>query len=103
MQQAIIRDVVSQLCCTFRQAVREEMAIVDICMVFICSIAPFSLRTYTSASRHSDSTPGSRRVPLCVHDYRAFRTVQAVLQTAAATTVGCSHELVGGGNGGNSM
>ena len=35
-----------------------------------------------SASRQSDSTPDSRRVSLCVDDYRAFRTVQAALQTA---------------------
>ena len=54
-----------------------------------------------SASRHSDSTPDIRRVSLCVHDYRAFSTVQAALQTAAAVV--SSHDLVSGGNGGNSM
>ena len=36
----------------------------------------------------------------CVHYYRAFRTVRAALQTAAAVV--SSHELVSGGNGGNS-
>ena len=41
-----------------------------------------------------------RRVPLCVHDYRAFRTVQAALQI---TTVVSSDDLVSRGNGGNSM
>ena len=37
-----------------------------------------------SASRRSDSTPDSRRVPLGARDYRAFRTVPAALQTATA-------------------
>ena len=37
-----------------------------------------------SASLHFDSTSDSRRVLLCVHDYCAFRTVQAALQTVAA-------------------
>ena len=54
-----------------------------------------------SASRHLDSTLDIRRVSLCVHDYRAFRTVQAALQTEAAVV--SNHELVSGGNGGNSM
>ena len=54
-----------------------------------------------SASRHLDSTLDIRRVFLCVYDYRTFRTVQAALQTAAAVV--SSHELVSGGNGGNSM
>ena len=49
-------------------------------------------------SCHSDITPGSRSVPLCVHDYRAFRTVHAALQTA--TAIVSSHELVSCGNGG---
>ena len=52
-----------------------------------------------STSRHSDSTPDSKRVPLCVHDYRAFRTMQAALQTT--TAVVSSHELDSCGNGGN--
>ena len=51
-----------------------------------------------SAGRHSDSTPDGRRVPLSVHDYRAFRTVQAALQTAIAVV--SSHELVSCGTGG---
>ena len=38
------------------------------------------------ASRHSDSTPDSKRVPLCVHDYRAFRTVQTAFHTATAVS-----------------
>ena len=38
---------------------------------------------HVSAGRHSDNTTDSRCVPLCVHDdYRAFRAVQAALQTA---------------------
>ena len=47
-----------------------------------------------SASRHSDSTPDSGRVPLRVHQLpaRVFRTVLAALQTA--TVVVSSHELV---------
>ena len=48
--------------------------------------------------RHSDSTPDSRHVSLCVHDYRAFRTVQAALQTGIAVV--SSHKLVRCGNGG---
>ena len=76
--------------------VREEMAIVDICVVVFGSIALFH---WMSVSRHSESTPDSRRVPLCVHVHRAFRTVQAALQTAAAVV--SSHELVRGGNGGH--
>ena len=35
---------------------------------------------------------------LCVHIYRAFRTVQAALQTATAAV--SSHELISCGNGG---
>ena len=64
-------------------------------MVVFCSIALFSLHVGGS---HSDSTPDRRRVPLCVHDYRAFRTVQAALQTA--TAVVSKHELVSCGTGG---
>ena len=36
------------------------------------------------ASHHSDSTPDSIRVPPCAHDYLVSRTVQVVLQAAAA-------------------
>ena len=54
------------------------------------------------ASSHSDSTLDIRRVSLCVHDYRAFRTVKAARQTAAAVVVS-SHDWVSGGNGGGSM
>ena len=82
MPPAIIRDGVSQLCGTFCQTFWEDMAFVDTCMMgfwFDCSfLTPYP------ASRHSDSTPDSRRVPLCVHDYLAFHTVQAALQTATA-------------------
>ena len=48
-----------------------------------------------SASRHSESTPDRRRIPLCVHDYtdcREFRTVQEALQTATAAV--SSHNFV---------
>ena len=51
-----------------------------------------------SARRRFDGTPDSRRVPLCVHDYRAFRTVQEAFQST--TAVVSSHELVSCGNGG---
>ena len=59
-----------------RQTVREEMAIVHIRVVFPVRLLLFHCM---SASRHSDSTPDIRRVSLCVHDYRAFGTVQAAL------------------------
>ena len=89
----IIRDVVAPC-----QTAREDVAIVDICAVV------FSVRLLffhsMSASRHSDSTPDSRRQPLCVHDERAFRAVQAALQTT--TAILSSHELVSYGSGGNS-
>ena len=39
---------------------------------------------YLDAGRHSDSVPDGRRVPLCVHDNRVFRTVLAALQTGTA-------------------
>lgn len=55
-----------------------------------------------SAGRHTDSTPDGRRVPICVHDYRAFRAVQAALQTETAAVVS-GHELASCGNRGNSM
>ena len=57
------------------------MATVDICVVVSGWTAPFHCMP---ASRLSDSTPESRRAPLCVHDYRAFRTVQAARQAATA-------------------
>ena len=34
------------------------------------------------ASHHHDSTPDSKRLVLCVYDYRGFRTAHAALQTA---------------------
>ena len=37
-----------------------------------------------------DSTPDSRRVPLCVHDYRAFRTVQEA-STPGSVVVELAH------------
>ena len=78
------------------------------------------------AGHHSDSTPDSRCVPIlcttclrvvtltefqtagvflsCVHDYRAFGTVQAVHKTTNNRwqSVVISHELVSCGNRGNS-
>ena len=63
--------VLHRLC----QTVREEVAIVDICVVV--SSSRLLIFHCGSASRHSQSTQDSRRVPLCVHDYRAFRTVMA--------------------------
>ena len=81
------------------QTVREEMAIVDIRVVFFRLDSSF----FTACPRVVTlySTPDIRRVVLCVHNYRAFRTVQAALQTAAAVV--SSPGLVSGGNGGNSM
>ena len=65
MTPAIIRDVVPQLCCTsLSQTVRGDTAIVDICVEAFGSITLFSL--HVRESRHSDSTPDSRRVPLSV-------------------------------------
>ena len=51
----------------------------------------------------SDSTPDSKDVRLCVHDYRAFGMVRAALQTAVAVV--SSHVLLINslGNGGKSM
>ena len=66
------------------------MAIVGSCVVVFGSVARFSLHV---ASRHSDSTPDSRRVPLSVHDYRAFYTVQTAPQKAPAVLVVSSREL----------
>ena len=77
------------MCCAFCQTVREDMTIIDICMVVLGSIVFFH---YTFASRHSDNTPDSRRVPFSVHESRAFRTMQAALRTA--TAVVSSYELV---------
>ena len=92
--------MVSRLCYTFCvKTVREEMAVVDIRVVFMS--VRLLLFHCMSASRHSDSTPDTRRVSLCAHDYHACRTVQAALQGAAAVV--SSHELVSGGNRGNSM
>ena len=73
------------------------MAIVGSCLMVFGSTALFHLM---SSSRHSVSTPGSRRIPLCVNDShcRAFRTVQETLQTA--TAVISSHKLVSWENGG---
>ena len=61
--------------------VREDMAIVDICMVALCWIALFP---FMCASHRSDSTPDSKRAPLYVIYYRALRTVQAAHQIATA-------------------
>ena len=49
----------------------------------------------------SDSTPDSKDVRLCVHDYRAFGMVRAALQTAVAVV--SSHVLLINslGNGGS--
>ena len=90
-------------CCTFCQTVREDMAIVDVDvdvrMVILVSIAPFHCMP---ASRRSDSTPGSRRLPLCAHDYRALRAVEAALQTATAVVSSHDSWLVVA-TGGNSV
>ena len=80
------------------------MVVVDYYWVVLGLIALFYCM---SAGHHSDSNPDSRCVPIfCLHDYRAFWTVQAVLQTATNRGTGSqyfnSHELVDGGGGGNS-
>ena len=46
-----------------------------------------------SVSRHSDSTPDSRRVPPCFQDYRASRAVQAALLVTTAEVVGTEGTL----------
>ena len=59
------------------QTDREEMTIVDIrVVVFRFDSSFFTVVTLTA--------PQTSGVFLCVHDYRAFCTVQAALQTAAA-------------------
>ena len=58
------------------QTVREVMAIVVILVGFV-SVRLLLFRCMP-ASRHSDSTPDIRCVFLCVHDYRALRTVCTV-------------------------
>ena len=98
MTPAIIRNVVSSLCCTFCQTFREDIAIVYFCMVFFFRSLFFDCMP---ASRPSDSTPDSRRVLLCAHEHRALRTVQAARQTN--TAVVSSHASVSCGNGGNSF
>ena len=69
--------------------------------VFFFQLFSIDLCPFTACPRvislAAPETAG-RRVPLCVHDYLAFRTVQAALQTATAV-VG-SHELVSCSNGG---
>ena len=71
--------------CAFCQIVRAgDVAIVVICVVVFGSIALFHCMP---AGRHSDSTPDSKRVLLCVHDYRALRMVQAAIRTATAVVV----------------
>ena len=68
-------------------------------LIFAWSFLVLTARFHCmSAGRYSDSTPDSRRVPLRVPDYRAFRTVQAALQTT--TAVVSSREFVSCGNGG---
>ena len=59
---------------------------------YVCTACP---RVVTDSS-----TPDSMRVPLCVHDYRVFRTVDAALQTE--TPVAGRYQLGSCGNGGNS-
>ena len=56
------------------------MAIVDI----MWWGSQFDRSFFTACSRVVTLTPQTRRVSLCVHAYRAFRTVQATLQTATA-------------------
>ena len=81
----------------FRQSGKTWRPLILVCWFLVRLL--FVLRM--SASRRSDSTPDCRSVTLCIHDYRAFRTVQAAPLTA--TAVGKGHGLVGCGNGGNSM
>ena len=74
--------------------VREDVAIIDICMVFFGSIALFFTACPRAVTLTALQTAG---VFVCAHDYRAVSTVQAALQTA--TAVVCSRELVSCGNG----
>ena len=52
-----VRDVVSGTCCAFCQAGREDMGIVDVCVVVFGLIAPFSLHVReTFSDSNSDSS-----------------------------------------------
>ena len=66
------------------QTVREEMAIVDTWYMFRVFRFRFDCSFFTACPRVDTLTAPDRRVSLCVYDYRAFSTVQAALQTAAA-------------------
>ena len=93
---AIRRDVVLiAVLHLVRQSGKTRRSLIFVWCFFLVRLLFFHC---LSAGRHSDSTPDSRRVPLSVHDYRAFRTVQAALQTAIAVV--SSHELVSCGTGG---
>ena len=102
MTPAIARDVGGIIAVLHLLSDRQDMAIVDICMVFI-SVRWFFFHCSSASRSYCMIAPqtAGRRVPLCVHDCRAFRTVQAALQTSTAV-VG-SHELGSCGNGGYSM
>ena len=76
-------------CAATCQITRENVAIIDICMVVFGSIALFFTACWRVVTLTALQTAA---VFVCAHDYRAVPTVQAVLQTA--TAVVCSHDLV---------
>ena len=78
-------------CAATCQITRENGAIMDICMVVFVRLLFFHC---IPAGRHSDSTPGSRRVRLC------SRLSCDSYGAGSPTVVVCSRELVSCGNGG---
>ena len=70
-------------CAVRCQIVREDVAIVDTCMVVFGPIGLCSLHVRQPVVTLTAPQTAGRRVPFCIHDYRAFRTAQAALQTAA--------------------
>ena len=81
--RCIIQTTGSSCAAPFGQTVRGDMAIVDICMLAFGSIVLFSTACPRVVALTAPQTAG-RRVYLCAHYYRAFRSVPAALQTAAA-------------------
>ena len=77
---------------------REDMVIFDIFMVVYGSIAFFSPHVRESALWQQPRQQGGVFLSDWAHDYRAFRTAQAALQTE--TAVVSSHELISCGKGG---
>ena len=79
-------------CAVTCQITREDVAIIDICMVVSIRLLCFH---YMAAGRQSDSTPDTKYVRLCSR----FRC--GSYGAGSPTAVVCSRELVSCGNRGN--